>query len=219
MSEITIEVEPRSLTGKNANRRLRAAGQIPAVVYGDQLDPVTIQVEERVVARLLRSAAGENTIFLLKLAGSDDSRHAMIRDLQSDSIRGDLIHIDFQRIRMSQKVHVAVPIELVGESVGVKTQSGVLDFSTRQIEIEVLPGDIPDHLAVDISELEIGEHISVGQVELAEGMTLLDDPDRTVVTVSAQRIADEVDETEEEEGLLEATAEQPERVGGDADAD
>lgn len=215
MSELTIEVQTRAETGKNANRRLRAAGQIPAVVYGDHKDAVAIQVECRTVEGLLRSSGGENAVFLLKLAGSDDTRHAMIRDLQTDPVRGDMIHIDFFRVDMKQKVQVSVHVEIQGEAEGVRTHGGILDFVTREVLLECLPGDIPEQVVVDVTALDIGDHYEAGQLELPKGVELIEDAERVLVSIHAPR-AEEAEE-EEEEGLLEAPKEEPAVVGQEDD--
>ncbi|MCP4661916.1 MAG: 50S ribosomal protein L25 [bacterium] len=211
MSEVTIEVNKRETRGKNANRRLRAVGQIPAVVYGGGKEPVPIQVRAETVEELLKSDAGENTVFLLQLAGTGRSRHAMIHELQSDALTGDMIHIDFQRIMLDQLVRVTVPIELQGEADGVRNEGGMLDFITREVDVECLPGRIPPHFDLDVSPLHIGEHVEAGQLEMPEGVTLLDDSERVIVSIAQARVAQEVEEEEEE--LLEAEAPEPEVVG------
>lgn len=215
MSELTIEVQARAETGKNVNRRLRAAGLIPAVVYGDQKEAVPIQVEQRAIETLLRTGGGENAVFLLKLAGTKDSRHAMIRDLQVDTVRGDMLHIDFFRINMKEKVQVEVPIEIQGVADGVRNQGGILDFVTRELAVECLPKDIPERIAVDVNALEIGDHVEAGQLELPKGVELLEEADRVLVSIHAPRV-EEVEEPEEE-ALLEAPKEEPEVIGQQAD--
>lgn len=210
MSELVLEVYEREAIGKNANRRLRAVGELPAVVYGAGLAPATIRVEERKVKDILRSGSGENTVFLLRLHGTDKSRHAMIRELQDDPISGALIHIDFQRIQMDKKVKVAVHVELTGEAEGVKTEGGLVDFVTREIEIECLPGDIPAHIDLDVSPLHVGQHVEAKELELPEGVELAMDPDRVVVSVSRKKV--EAEEEEKEEELIEAETEEPEVV-------
>lgn len=218
MSELTIEVQERAEKGKNANRRLRAAGKVPAVVYGDKKDAVPLQVDQRTIETLLRSSGGENAVFLLKVAGGSTSRHAMIRELQTDPVRGDMIHIDFLRVDMSQKVQVAVHVEIQGEAEGVVTQGGILDFVTRELLVECLPGDIPEQLKVNVTALEIGDHFEAGQIELPEEVTLLEDAERVVVSIHVPRL-EEAPEEEEEEGLLEAATEEPEVIGQDGDSD
>lgn len=210
MSELMLEVHKRDVSNKNANRRLRASGQVPAVVYGSKADPAAIRVDHRRVEEILRSGSGGNTIFLLKLHGTKEQRHAMIRELQTDPITGEMIHIDFQRIVMDQKVRVLVPVELKGVAEGVKNEGGLLDFVTREIEIECLPNEIPAHVDLDISALHIGQHVEAGDLDLPDGVEL-HDPERVIVSVSQMAKAEEEEEGEEEE-LLEAEAEEPEVI-------
>jgi large subunit ribosomal protein L25 len=185
MSEMTIEVQPRQETGTNSNRRLRRRGQIPAVVYGGAVkDSVAIHVDRKRLVELLRSSAGgENAVFLLKLADTGQERHAMIRDMQLDPITREIMHLDFQRVLMTEKVRVQVAIELAGIAYGVKTEGGVLDFSHREVHVECLPGDIPKSVELDVSELHLGDHLTAGDLQLPAGVALLDEPERVLVSV------------------------------------
>lgn len=211
MSELTVEVQRRELTGKNPNRRLRESGLIPAVVYGENLDSFPIQVDRKKVRQLMRSG-GDNAVFQLKLEGTKTSRHAMIRDLAIDPISRQIIHIDFMRINMTEKVKVHVAIELEGEAYGVKTDGGVLDFMLREVEVECLPGDIPAAITLDVSELRIGDHIEAGQLDIPPKVELVEDESRVIVTVSHAKVVEEEEGTEE--GLLiEAGTEEPEVIG------
>ncbi len=212
MSEIVLEVHEREARGKNANRRLRAAGQVPAVVYGAKKDPVPIRVEEHKVGEILQSGTGENTVFLLELHGTGKKRHAMIRELQTDSLTGEMIHLDFQRILMDQTVRIQVPIELEGEAEGAKTEGGMVDFVTREIEVECLPSLIPTHVSLDVSPLHIGQHVEAKDLELPEGVELVMDPERVIVSVSIHKVVEEEVEEEEDELLLEAESEEPEVI-------
>lgn len=217
MSETTVEVKQRDETGKNANRRLRAAGGIPAVVYGGGKDPIAISVEKNDIHELLKQAGGENAVFLLKLAGTGKARHTMVREVVVDPISRQIIHIDFQRVLMTEKVKVQVPIELVGVPEGVKNQGGVLDFITREVELECLPGDIPPQLELDVSTLEVGDHLQMKDLVLPAKVELLEEPERVVASVAHSRVAQEVEaaeaEAEGEEVLLEAEQEEPEVIG------
>jgi len=178
---MTLEVQPRENTGKNANRRSRTAGKIPAVVYGGGRESVAIEVDRKTLVDTMKGHTGENPIFLLKLG--DKERHAMIRHMQVDPVSRQVIHIDFQRVLMDQKVRVAVPVELVGTPFGVKTEGGMLDFVTREVHVECLPGQIPKHLEVDVTALHLGQHVEAKDLSLPEGVALLDDPDRVLASV------------------------------------
>jgi len=184
MSEMMIEVQPRQGRGTNSNRRLRLRGQIPAVVYGGAgKDSVPIHVDRKRLIELLKQGGSENAVFLLKLASSGQERHAMIRDMQLDPITRAIVHLDFQRVVMTEKVRVQVAIELIGTAFGVKTEGGVLDFSHREVHLECLPGDIPKTLKLDVSELHLGQHLSVADLQLPDNVSLLDEPERVLVSV------------------------------------
>jgi large subunit ribosomal protein L25 len=185
MSELNIAVEPRPVTGKNANRQSRRRGKIPAVVYGGGKESVSIEVDRKTFVDMMKGHVAENPIFLLKLG--DKERHAMIRNLQTDPVSRQVIHIDFQRVMMDQKVRVTVPIGLVGTAVGVKTEGGLLDFVTREVHVECLPGDIPKHLDLDIAGLHVGQHLGVKDLSVASGVELLEDPERVIVSIAHAR--------------------------------
>jgi large subunit ribosomal protein L25 len=204
MSEtMTIEVQPRQETGKNANRRARYAGKIPAVVYGGGKESVAIEVDRKTLVDTMKGHGGENPIFLLKLG--DKERHAMIRHLQLDPVSRQVVHIDFQRVQMNQKVRVTVPVELVGTAYGVKTEGGLLDFVTREIHLECLPADIPKRVECDVTAVHVGQHVEARDLPLSKGVTLLDEPDRVIVALGHSRLeaapaaAAEAAETEEAE--------------------
>jgi large subunit ribosomal protein L25 len=184
MKTIELTVEKRSTNGKNEARRSRAAGRIPAVVYGAGKPNVPITVDRKALSDVFREGAGENAIFLLKLGGSDQSRHAMIREMQRDPVSRRPLHIDFVRVLMDVKVTVEVPIEVVGVAKGVKNEGGILDLVTREVEIECLPGNIPAHLAVDVTELAIGDAIRVSQIPAPEGVRIVDNPEKVVLHVA-----------------------------------
>jgi large subunit ribosomal protein L25 len=184
MKTIELSVEKRSTIGKNEARRTRVGGRIPAVVYGAGKPNVPISVDRKALADLFREGAGENAIFLLKLAGSEQSRHAMIRELQRDPVSRKPLHIDFVRVLMDVKVTVRVPIEVLGVARGVKADGGILDVVTREIEIECLPANIPAHLAVDVTELGIGDAIRISEIPAVEGVRIVDNPEKVVVHVA-----------------------------------
>jgi large subunit ribosomal protein L25 len=186
MSELTIEVQKREHTGKGHNRRARSGGLIPAVVYGGGKDNVAIQVDRKSMLELMKKAGSENPIFLLKLG--DNQRHAMIREVQVDPVSRQVLHIDFQRVMMDQKVRVQVPVELVGTAWGVKNEGAVLDFVTREVEVECLPGDIPKHVEIDVTGLHVGQHAEARDLKLPVGVTLHDDPEKVIVSLAHARL-------------------------------
>lgn len=212
MSHINIEVTKRETRGKNANRRLRAAGRVPAVVYGGGREPVAIDLGKRQIEELLKTAGGENAVFLLKMVGTDQSRHTMLREIQQDPITGDLIHVDFQRVSLDEKVRVTVQIELRGEAFGVKNEGGLLDFVTRDVEVECLPDKIPPFLEVDVSDLHVGQHVEARQIGLPEDVVLHVEPERVIASLVARRGPGLEEAEEAEEGLLEQVTAEPEVI-------
>ncbi len=217
--EIVITVERRDTRGTSEAGRLRHKGMVPAVVYGGDKPPYPISVDEHSIRELIKGAAGENTIFLLKLAGSDEERLAMIKDLQVDPITGRFVHIDFIRITRGHKLTVKIPVELIGDSVGVR-HGGRVDFVTRDVEIEILPRDMFDKFVLDISHLEVGEHLTVAELasQLPESAKFLDDLKRVVVVIEAPRAVEEEKEAVEEALITKESAE-PEVIGKGKDED
>jgi large subunit ribosomal protein L25 len=183
MQEVTIEVQRRESVGKGANRRLRAQDLVPAVVYGGDREPLAIQIPKKTLLTLFREGGHENRIFLLQLAGTGQSRHAMVRELQVNPINNQISHIDFQRVMMDRKVRVKVHIELEGIPHGVKTEGGLLDFVTREVEVECLPADIPQSLKIDVNGVQVGQHVEARELKLPAGVVYLGDDDVVIASV------------------------------------
>lgn len=186
--DLTIEVQRREETGKSANRRLRREEMIPAVVYGGGKEPISIQVPRKTLIDLFKSGGSENRIFLLKLADTGQSRHAMIRDMQIHPITRKVEHVDFMRIDMSKRIRVRVHVTLEGVAYGVRTEGGLLDFVTREVEVECLPTAIPQEIKVDVTEVKVGEHLEVKDLKLPEGVRLLEEADRVIVSVAHAKV-------------------------------
>ena len=184
MANIELQVERRQDVGKNVARRARAAGKVPAVVYGAKKETIPIYIEGRSLTTAFRQGAGDNAIYLLKMTGTEQTRHAMIREIDRDPVSREILHVDFLRVLMDVKVRVPVSIELSGTPKGVKQDGGILDFVTREIEIECLPNDIPAHLTVDVSEVGMGDSFRVSQMPVPEGIRILADPDRVIAHVA-----------------------------------
>jgi large subunit ribosomal protein L25 len=197
MEQLMVEALPREERGKNRARQLRRAGQVPAVVYGGASEPQALSVDPRVVEKLLHSEAGRNAVFTLAIKGHGKTP-AMIRDWQMEPVKGLLLHVDFLRIALDERLRVRVPIEIRGEAAGVKQQSGILEQVQREVEMECLPGDIPDELVVDVSELVIGKGIRVGDLKVDNRkLSILTDPDRVIVHIVAPRAVEEEKPAEE----------------------
>lgn len=192
MSQEVLIVPKRESFGKSAIRDLKKNGMIPAVVYGLNEPPVAIAISPKAVARVLASDAGMNSVMFLQREGTDIKRHVIIKDLQRDPISGRLRHIDFMRVDMTHKVRVKVPVRLVGTSIGVKSQGGVLDFAHREIEIECLPSIIPAHIDVDITNLAVGDSIRFEQITLVPNVIFTGDAHQTVCSVRGKAAEEEV---------------------------
>ena len=171
---------------KNAARRVRVAGKIPAVVYGAGQESVAVTVDPKVILRILHSETGHNTIFDLDISGRGGAK-AMIVDWQNEPIKGKLLHIDLKRIAMDKAMTVSVPILLTGVPVGVKAQGGILEQVLREVEVECLPGDIPSSLDVDVSALELNGSIHVSDLPHSDKLKYLAEEDATVALVTEIR--------------------------------
>jgi large subunit ribosomal protein L25 len=171
---------------KNAARRVRVAGKIPAVVYGAGQDSVAVTVDPKVIIKILHSDSGHNTIFDLDVTGTSVVK-AMIVDWQHEPIKGALLHIDLKRVAMDKMMTVSVPIQLIGVPLGVRAQGGILEHVLREVEIECLPTDIPGHLDIDVSNLEMNQSIHVSDLPHPGSIKFLDDEGLTVAHVSAIR--------------------------------
>jgi large subunit ribosomal protein L25 len=168
---------------KNAARRVRVSGKIPAVVYGAGQDAVAVTVDPKVITKILHSESGHNTIFDLNIEGGKATK-AMIVDWQNEPIKGKLLHIDLKRIAMDKAMRVSVPVQLVGVPVGVKSQGGIIEHVLREVEIECLPGDIPDHIDVDVSNLELHGVIHISDLPHSGKLKFLGEETATVAHVT-----------------------------------
>ena len=189
--DATLKAEKRDGRGKNEARRLRAGGRIPAVVYGaNKGKAIEIAVDPKMLLRILHSESGVNTLIGLQLDGGDS--RVLVKEYQLDPIDHKLLHADFYQVAMDKTIAVTVPIVLKGEAKGVKQQGGIVDFVNREIEIEVLPGDIPENIIVDITELMLHEGVRVRDLQ-TEGTkwTATSEPEMMIVHVVTPR-AEEV---------------------------
>ncbi len=189
MAEVTLEVSRREGTGKELAKKLRQNGKVPAVVYGGHRESVAITVDRKAVSELIhKSEHGIRSIFLLKMAGSDQQRHAMIKEVQIDPLSRKLKHIDFVRVVMDEMIKVTVPVHVTGTAIGVKTGGGILDFQARELHIECLPNAIPDSIDIDVTALEGHEYYRIKDLKLPDGVRVLDDEERVVVGVAYAKV-------------------------------
>lgn len=186
----TIVVSKRDRVGKSASRALRKSGLIPATIYGLNEPAVSIAISPKIVARVLASETGTNSMLHLQREGTEIKRHVIIKDIQRDAVTGRLVHLDFIRVDPTHKVRVHVPIVLKGTPVGVK-EGGLLDFVHRSIEVECLPGFIPGHIDVSVDNLAVGDSIRIDQVKLDGHVTLLGDPHNVICSVHGKASEEE----------------------------
>lgn len=182
MEQIVIEAQRREPAGKNANRRLRQSGGIPAVLYGSGRAPLALTVDPRAITDILHSQSGHNTIFAVSVDGGARA-DVMVKDYQLDPVRGNLIHADLYAIAMDQLLKLTVDVEIFGEAEGVKVAGGIMDMVTRSLEVECLPSDIPKSIRVDVSHLEINDYIRVKNLPVDPKVKILSDPEIVIVTV------------------------------------
>src|SRR6185436_6766530 len=207
MAEIVVAAQNRTETGKNVNRRLRSQGKIPGVLYGSGKDPIGVSVSPKEITTILRSASGENTLFDLDLGGS--RRKVILKEFEVEPVKGQLLHADFYEVALDKVLQVNVHVEVSGVPVGVKVQGGILDFVTRELEVECLPADIPEKIVIDVSNLELGKHLRVADLTAPAKVKILTEQDVVVVHVVAPRAeeAPAAVEAAPAEGAAAATAE------------
>jgi large subunit ribosomal protein L25 len=198
---IRLEVKPREDAGSAVARRLRANGMVPGVLYGAGKKAHPFTVEERELRRVLTGEHGLHAILDVVFDGQKAAHHAVLKEYQLDPVRPRLLHIDLHEVRLDQVIQTQVAVEPVGESPGVK-EGGALTLVLREVNVEALPMEVPDHLELDISEMTIGDSMRVSDLAVRDGVTLLDDPEAVVATVTPPTKVEEP-EVEEEEELLE----------------
>ncbi|MCI0547501.1 MAG: 50S ribosomal protein L25 [Candidatus Rokubacteria bacterium] len=185
-----LTIEKRDTTGKQAAKRLRRNGRIPAILYGGAA-PVSIAVDGREILRLMHGHEGGTQLLRVSFKDDGDARMAIIRDMQLDPVSDDVIHVDLQEVRMDRAIQVAVPLRHVGEPLGVRESKGILEMILREVQVSCLPGAIPEWIDCDVSPLDIHDVLTVGNLTVPEGVRILTDPGQAVATV-APPMAEEV---------------------------
>src|SRR4029453_8228150 len=215
MPEYKLAAENRLEAGKGAARRLRASGRVPAVLYGHGTKPQHLSVDARQFGQALRTDAGVNVLISLEVGR--DQHLALAKEIQRHPVKGNLIHVDFIQVRRGEKVHVQVPVHLVGGGPGAR-EGGILDQDLYQLNVEAEVTAVPEAVEADVSGLGIGEVLRVADLKAPDGAAILDDPEASVVSVVAPTVeAEEAEEAEEGEAAEGAEAAAPEGAGEDED--
>jgi large subunit ribosomal protein L25 len=209
-----LTVKKRERTGTRETRRLRRQGFIPGVLYGGSDDPVAICVEERELRRALTGPAGLHSILDVEVDGTGKSHASILKEYQQDKLRGHVIHIDLQEVRLDQTINATVSVHLIGgdDAPGVR-EGGVLSQPLREIQVEALPLEVPEHLDLDVSHMAVNDTLRIGDIKVPEGVTLLDDPETVLATVTAPTREVEPEPVEGEEL---AEGEEPAAEGAEA---
>ena len=211
MERLQLEVNLRAERGKSAMRKLRAAGKVPAILYGGgQKEPQPLDVDERALSAVLRQ--GTNQIIDLRGGEGFDTRLVLLKDYQREPVSRRLLHCDFYAVDTEQKIDVQVPVQIVGKARGVEQEGGILDVVQREVHMKCLPLSIPESLTIDVSELDIGDALHVSDLAVPEGVDLVTDPAQTLVHVAAPRVEETPEE--DEEALVEGEVAEGEAPAG-----
>ncbi|MEI8344688.1 MAG: 50S ribosomal protein L25 [Candidatus Omnitrophota bacterium] len=210
MEQLTLKSVVRQATGKENAKKIRAGGQVPGTVYHKGETPVSITVEQKELARIIRSSGGENLLINLLIEGDlskKKSRAVIVKEIQHDPVKRDILHVDFNEISLTEKIIVEVEVVGIGEPAGVKLEGGILDHSVRSLKIQCLPTDIPKHIDVDVSGVALNGTIHVRDLQLSEKIKILTDGDTLLFAVKAPT------EPKAEETAVEgAAAQEPEVI-------
>ena len=197
ITDIVLQATPREERGKNASRRLRASGRLPVAVYGEGRDAAAVSINARELGVILRSESGRHSIFTLAVEGADDAT-VKIHEMELDPVTNRLVHLDLVRISLTETTRVSVPLEFVGEPVGMKLNGGMLEVHLHEIEVECLPKDIPANITIDVSNMDINDQLLVNQLPIDnDGITVITGEDHLVAVVTAPRVSveEEAEET------------------------
>jgi len=201
MKSVPLKAYPRTLSRRGGVKRLRAAGRVPAIIYGRQAKPQNLEVNAKELEELLHHSASENVLVDLSVeSDARPKRLALVQEIQHHPLEGDMLHVDFHEVAENEKVVVHVPLETTGEAAGVKTGGGVLEHVLFKLKVRSLPKDLPEQIVVDVGHLELGKAIHLGEIKAPAGVEILGDKNIPVVAVALPR-------SEEEEAAATATAE------------
>ena len=212
MDNVSIVVHKRDVTGTRAAKRMRKSGLIPGVIYGHGKDAVLIAVEPHVLRDALGTSAGTHAVLDVTLEGQKRGHKAIVKELVLDRVKSNVIHVDLQEIRLDETIESTVSVHFEGEAKGVKA-GGMLDESTREVTVKGIVTAIPEHLALDISELDMNETLKVADLQVPEGIEVLDDPEVVLCSVLPPRKVEAEEGVEGEEAAEAVAATEPELVG------
>jgi large subunit ribosomal protein L25 len=191
-----LTAQRRTQVGRNAIKKIKAAGMVPGVIYGSAQEPVNLQINGRELLNVLSHASGENILVELEILDGSEKQNAlaMIQEIQHHPLQREILHVDFHAVSANETVSAEVPIETVGEAVGVKVHGGLLEHILRYLEVECLPADLPQVIQVDVTNLDVGQSLHVRELILPPGVEAITDPEQTVVAVVESRVEEEVAE-------------------------
>ena len=207
MKPVSLSSQKRTESGRNGVNRIRKEGFVPATIYGRSAEPQNLQVDKRTIEAILRHSASQNVLVDLDVVSDErPKRFAIVHDVQRHPLSGDVIHLDFQEISKDQPVNAVVPVEVTGDAYGVKTEGGVMQIVLHELAISAIPSNLPEMIVIDVTELKVGDSLSIGEVKTPEGVTLTGEPSASVITISASRVSKSEAAAE---ASAEATAEAP----------
>ncbi len=204
MKSVTLKAYPRTLTKRSGVKKVFAAGRVPAVIYGRHIKPQNLEVDSKEIEDLVHHSYSENILVDLLIEGNEhQKRLALVKEVQHHPLTRKILHVDFHEVSETEKVTVTVPIETVGEAIGVKTGGGILEHVLHRVKVRCLPKDIPEYIKIDVSNLDVGKAIHIGEIQPPPGVEILGDKMVTVVAVAAPITE------EQEKAAMEAAAAAP----------
>ena len=191
--QVKLKAQKRTAVGRNSIKKIKEQGLIPATIYGSQAEPLNLQVDGRELSNVLAHASSDHVLVELEILDGDQStnRLALIQEVQHHPLKRQPLHVDFHAVSATEKIISEVPIEAVGEALGVRTFGGLLEYSLRSLEVECFPQDLPDIIRIDVTNLNIGEALHVRDIKLPNGVEAITDADLTALSVVASRVGEE----------------------------
>ena len=192
MKSVPLKASPRAQKRRGPVKQLRSTGRVPAVIYGRQTTPQTLEISAKEIGDLIHNSASENLLVDLSIeSDARAKRLALVQEIQRHPINGKIVHVDFHEVAETEKVTVQVPVETVGEAAGVKNNGGVLEHVLFKLKVRCLPKDLPEQITVDVTSLEIGKSIHIGEITAPQGVEIMGDKKIPVVSVAAPRAEEE----------------------------